>query len=396
MKDDKFLLIFLLYLNEYVVVFLLLCFIHVSFCIMKCMKNVLILTSIKTGSGHRSSSNAIEKKLIDAGYNTRQLDVFPLLGKVGDFMENSYIPLTTRAPMVYYGMQRISEYFPAFVHTQMYFRLKENLLKEIRDFKPDLIISVQCMFTQAISRILKKNKMKIPFYVGVIDLIDPPSVWRDKNADMTFVPTEAIRNDYLERGFKKDKVLVSGFPVRDDIIVSEEPKKIGDTVKILMVNTSTDLKKNIAFLNNVCKLRNISVDFICGLDEHLHKKLIAMKRKGDIPDFVRIHGFVHNMNEFMANSHIILTKAGPNVIIESVRSGTAIVITGHIHGQEDNNYRYVLTHGYGLRCEDPERIYDVLDDFIHTGRLKKCLDNIAKHEIPNGAEYIANYVKLHI
>ncbi len=360
------------------------------------MKNVLILTSIKTGSGHRSSSNAIEKKLIDAGYNTRQLDVFPLMGKMGDFMENSYIPLTTRAPMLYYFCERVSEYFPKFIHTEMYFRLRKNLLKEISRFKPDLIISVQCMFTQAISYMLKRNKLKIPFYVGVIDLVDPPSVWRDKNADMTFVPTDAIRNDYLERGFNKDKVLVSGFPVRDDIIVSSVPKKIEDKIRILMVNTSTDLNKNIAFLREVCRLRNISVDFICGLDEHLHKKLMAMARKGDIPDFVRIHGFINNMNEFMAKSHIILTKAGPNVIVESVRSGTAIVITGHIHGQEDNNYRYVVDNGYGLRCEDPERIYDVLDDFIRTGRLQKCLENITRHEIGNGAEYIANYVKMHI
>ena len=68
------------------------------------MKKVLILTSIKTGSGHKSSSNAIEKKLKDAGYDTRQLDTFPLMGKRGECIENSYIPITTRAPLLFYSM----------------------------------------------------------------------------------------------------------------------------------------------------------------------------------------------------------------------------------------------------------------------------------------------------
>ena len=356
------------------------------------VKKILILTSIRTGSGHRSSSNAIEKKLKDAGYITKQLDVFPLLGRMGDLMENSYIPLTTKAPMVYYFCQRISEYFPKFIHSEMYLRLKKNLLKEIHSYRPDLIISVQCMFTRSISYMIEKYKLNIPFYVGVIDLIDPPNVWQDKKAVMTFVPTETIRNDYISKGFDPNKVLVSGFPVRDDIIVPVTAKKVGDRTRILMVNTSTNLQKNIDFLHEVCRLKNIDVDFICGLDESLYKTLLKRQEEGLIPDFVKIHGFVTNMNEFLANAHIILTKAGPNVIIESVRSGTAIIITGHIHGQEDKNYLFVTENGYGLRCEEPEKLYEILNGFIASGDLQKCLDNIARHEINNGAEYITDYI----
>ena len=94
---------------------------------------MLILTSIKTGAGHRSSSNAIEKRLKDAGYDTRQLDVFPLMGRLGRFMENSYIPLTTKAPYAYYLMERGSEHFPFVVHSQMYYRVRKQLLKKIKE-----------------------------------------------------------------------------------------------------------------------------------------------------------------------------------------------------------------------------------------------------------------------
>lgn len=360
------------------------------------MKKVLILTSIKTGSGHKSSSNAIEKKLIDAGYETKQLDVFPLMGKAGDFMENIYIPMTTRTPFVYFLFERFSQFFPNIVHSTMYANVKRDLLFEIEQYQPDLIISVQCMFTKAVSRLIRENNLNIPFYVGVIDLINPPSVWMDKDADVSFVPTVEVRKDYISKGFNPNKVLVSGFPVRDDIIVRDKPKEIKNRVHILMVNTSTDLKKNIKFVKEVSRLDKISIKFICGLDKRLYETLTKMKENGELDDRVQIYDFVNNMNEFMTHSHIILTKAGPNVITESVRSDTAVVITGHINGQENHNYEFIVNNGYGLKCEDPDKIYDVLYDFINTDKLKTCLDTIVRHEISNGAEYIANYVSEHI
>ena len=357
------------------------------------MNKVLIITSIKTGSGHRASSNAIEKKLIDEGFDTKQLNAFETMGKFGRFMEDSYIPIVTKFPQLFYILERFSEHCPDYIHMNVYHLSKKNLLKEIKDYNPDLIISVQCMFTKSISKLIKENHLNIPFYVGVIDLVDPPTIWQDKDADMTFVPTKTIRKDYISKGFDENKVLVSGFPVRDDIIVSTTPKEIGDKINILMVNASTNLNKNIQFLKEVSRLENVNIDFICGLDEKLYKTLNKLQQNKQINDNIHIHGFIDNMNEFMAKSHIILTKAGPNTIIESIRSGSAIVITGHIHGQEDKNYKYVVENGYGIKCEDPNRIYDELYELINTNKLKDFLQNIANHEINNGAEFIANYIK---
>ena len=356
------------------------------------MSRILILTSIKTGSGHRASANAIEKKLQDKGHETLQLDVFPLMGKMGLLMENSYIPLTTRAPFVYYLCQRFSEHFPWFIHVQMYFRVRRNLLKVIDEFKPDLILSVHCMFTRAISHLIKREKLNIPFHIGVIDLMDPPKVWEDRSADITYVPTETIRKDYLKRGFDEKKVLVSGFPVRDDIVDRTIGKIVKGTVNILMVNASTDLKKNLRFLEEVSRLENVSIEFVCGLDERMHRVLEQRKEEGRLKQNVRVHGFVTNVNEFLERSHILLTKAGPNMIMEAVHSDTAIIVTGHIKGQEDHNYRYVTENGFGLKCEDPERIHDTVKDFIESGKLEECLKKIADSNVGNGAEYIAEYI----
>ena len=357
------------------------------------MKKILILTSEKTGSGHHASAKAIEKKLQDKGFETKQIDVFPLMGFMGRLMENSYIPLTTKAPMVYYFCQRVSEFFPWYIHSHMYWWLKDNLLKIIDEYKPDLIISVHCMFTKAISHMIRKNNLNIPFFIGVIDLINPPKVWEDKKADLIFVPTEKIRDSYIRKGFEEDTVVVSGFPVRDDIVKAEQIKNTNGTINILMVNASTDLNKNLSFLDEISKLENVNIDFVCGLDKRMYEVLEQMQNNGELKDNIRIHGFINNVNELLEKSHILLTKAGPNMIMEALHSGTAIIITGHIKGQESHNYTYVTDNGFGLKCEDPKKIYKTVNDFINSGELTNCLTRIHSSRIINGADVIAEFTE---
>ncbi len=360
------------------------------------MKKVLILTSVRTGLGHKASSNAIEKKLRDAGYDCEQVDVFPLMGKTGAKLEDSYIPVTTRLPFVFFVLERLMTRFPVILHSIMYPGIRRGLTKRVEESRPDLILSVHGMFTRSVSRLIRRRKLDVPFYVAVIDLVDPPSVWQDRDADMTFVPTEAVREQYLKKGFPDEKLIVSGFPVRDDIRVRSVPKEAGDPLNILMLNPSTDLEKNIRFVREVSRLENVRIRFVCGLDERLHSTLLRLKEEGGLPGDVEILGFVSDMQKHLDECEIVLTKAGPNAIIESVRSGTAVVITGHIHGQEDRNHEFILENGYGIRCEDPDRIYEALDGMIRSGELRRCLENTVLHGIGNGAETIAEYVREHV
>lgn len=360
------------------------------------MKKVMILTAERTGTGHKSAANAIEKRLNNLDYETKQVDCFTMMGKLGQLLENSYIPLTTRCPILFYIPFLFSQAFPNAVHGLMYLLSKRSLKKEIDGFNPDLIITVHSMFTKSISHYIKKEKLDIPFYVDVIDLVNPPKVWIDKNADVTFVPTIAIKEDYIKKGFDESKLFVSGFPIRDDITKRESPKMVEDKVNILLVNPSVNLKKNVNYVKEVSKLDNASVSVICGRDKRMYKTLTKRQEDGIISKDVKIYSFITNMNEMLENAHIILAKAGPNMILESEKSGSAIVVTGHIKGQENRNYEYVIDNHFGFKCEDPEMIYDELNRFISSTTLNECLTNVLKSNCHDGAELIANYIDEHL
>lgn len=356
------------------------------------MNKVLILMAERTGTGHKSAANALERNLVARGCTVKQLNCFPLMGKVGVRMENCYIPLTTKHPLIWKLAHGAQQMFPDFVHNFVYSRLKKTLLHEINEFQPDVIVSVHCMITKAVSKLLRKNHLQIPFLINVIDLVNPPKVWRDKRADMSFLPTEPVRQQYLRLGFKPEQLMVSGFPIREDIVIPTAPKTVGDKVHILMVNPSINLQKNLRFVRELAQIERAEIKFVCGRDERLYQALHQEKLNNPQLDKVEIYGFIKNMPELLSWAEILLTKAGPNMLLEGTRSGTAVVVTGHIPGQEAHNYEYITANGCGASCENPKKIKQLIQSWLDNNVLQVYLQNTLRAGGNNGTQAITDYI----
>lgn len=357
------------------------------------MKKVLILTADKTGTGHKSSANAIEKQLRERGFDVRQEDSFLTMGKFGEKLEDAYIPCTTKHPYIWKLAHKLSDIFPCVLHTLMYIHCKKQMTAIIDDYRPDLIISVHGMFTRAVSKILKKKKLNIPFCINVIDLVNPPHIWRDKRATISFLPTEKIKESYLSLGFKEEQLVVSGFPIRESIHRRETPKTVDGKVKLLMINPSLRKKKSVRFVLEAAKIKNSALTVVCGLDEKLHDELLKEKQINPLLRDVEILGFTNKINELLESAHIVMTKAGPNMLLESTRSGSAVIVTGHIPGQEAHNHLYITENGYGLRCENPKKLVAVTEEFIENGGLEKALSATLKSDCNDGAAIIADNIQ---
>ena len=353
------------------------------------MAKVLILSSEKTGSGHLASAKAISKKLTSMGIENKIFDCFPTMGKMGVDMENAYIPFTTKHPYLWKISHGFTQLFPDVLQLFIYLNSKKRMCKAIKNYNPDLIISDHCMFTKAISKLLRKHKLKIPYLIAVIDLVKPPRVWFDDHADIMFVPTEEVKARYLRDGYfrtgvTEDHVIVSGFPIREDIIVRTTPKEIGERINVLMVNASVNLKANLKFAREVSRLENVNLKIVCGYDDRLYKALLKEKEKNPTMKNVEVLSYVTNMNELLAEAHVLMTKAGPNMILEGTKSGTAVIVTGHIPGQEAKNYTYITDNGYGLKCENPAKIAETLENFISSGELEKALERTLHSDFNDG------------
>ena len=99
------------------------------------------------------------------------------------------------------------------------------------------------------------------------------------------------------------------------------------------------------------------------------------------------------MGELLKESHLLITKGGPNMILEGSRSGNAIIVTDHIPGQESKNYKYISNNQYGIKCENPSKIFNVINDMINTKKLDLYLKNVVDSKSNDGTKIIAETIK---
>jgi 1,2-diacylglycerol 3-beta-galactosyltransferase len=78
----------------------------------------------------------------------------------------------------------------------------------------------------------------------------------------------------------------------------------------------------------------------------------------------QIHGFVDNMDEWMAACDCIVTKAGPGTIAEALSCGLPIILSGFIPGQEEGNIPYVLDNHVGVYNKTPQAIAQTIQHWF--------------------------------
>ena len=78
----------------------------------------------------------------------------------------------------------------------------------------------------------------------------------------------------------------------------------------------------------------------------------------DYPPSVHVVGlgFIRNMDEWMAASDVLVTKAGPGTIAEAAAVGLPVMLTSYLPGQEAGNVDVVLKNGFGMYETKPGKI----------------------------------------
>jgi len=355
-------------------------------------KRIIILTTGK-GGGHRSSSDAIKSAILelDPNVDINALDAMEFLpGYTGD--EKGYISLTTRYRFFWKFIFEITSLLKGFSNFFLSRPIYKSFCKLISDYKPDIILSVHPCFVGSINKCLKRMKVSIPVCTCIIDLVKHSRLWHDKKCEITFVPTENMYNSLLKKGFKKERLVHSGFPIGERFSrINKSPKTEIAVPNVLMVSPSLKRDK-VSFELILATLKyNVDLTVVTGSDKKLKKyldeKLINVKN-------VTVLGYVYDMDSRLSCADVLVAKAGPNMILEAVKMCVPVLITGHILGQEEKNYQYIVENGYGFRCDSPKKLSDALDLLFANDYelLKKVSHNEQGCNDTSGANIVAQHL----
>jgi processive 1,2-diacylglycerol beta-glucosyltransferase len=267
-----------------------------------------------------------------------------------------------------------------------------SILRAIRRVDPDLIFSTYPFLTSEVMYAMRLFRIRLPF---AMLFSDPNGVHRswltEKRAQATFAPTQETYQQALASGFSPQRTHFTGWPVRGQFY---------HAVPVPLSNLGLDEKKFTVFLQgggdgaarfartveHVLDVEKVQIILAAGTNRKLFDRFQDRNNIHVLP-------FTSEIAPFMAAADVVMGKAGPNVLFESVTLGKPFIATAYIPGQEQVNLAFIHRHKLGwialkntsqqyiIRLLEADR--DLLDKRIQTVDAYRRMNTEATLQIPN-------------
>ena len=344
---------------------------------------ILILMSA-TGGGHRASAQALQAAFAARYPGRFQVEIVDLWTDYTPWPINriprTYSPIVARALWFWKLLWLVFENERALsaVLRLAYLLCRNELRKVLQDYRPHLIISVHPLMQHIFLWLLEQERAPIPFVTVVTDLASFHHGWFHARAQRCYVASEAAADAARRHGIPARQVRLLGLPARPAFAGTLPDKEtararlgLADTgFTALLLGGGEGMGPVAAIAHAVARrLAAAGTDaqlvVICGRNKRLRQAL----QRADWPIPVQACGFVDNVQEWMAASDCVITKAGPGTIAEALICGLPILLSGFIPGQEAGNVSYVVENAVGAFCDTPEGIAATLSDWAGGNQL---------------------------
>ncbi|MHC1746590.1 MAG: glycosyltransferase [Negativicutes bacterium] len=354
-----------------------------------------------TGGGHRSAAMAIiaalEKK-------------YEVTCSTVDLLRATKFPVLKQAPEIYDYCSKnhlwLNDLF--FRNTNsvsrinaltkiVYFQSRHHIEHEFLNTQPDIVVAVHPLVIGLLRQVRKASNATWPIVTVVTDLVTLHASWATPGADLYLVPTQEAFHFLVNHGISSSTILYTGFPIHPKFVhknLTQEQvrKKLGlasDRFTVLLTGGGVgagNMGDWVTALETQCPDKQILV--VTGNNNQLYNELMLRRNSSH---YTNVYGFVNNMETMMAASDIIVSKAGPGTIMESIAIGRPIIITEAVGIQETGNIDYVLKNNLGYYCPTPFEACGVINAVG-----KKVLNNshVYRNEtvITDGSMLIADTV----
>ncbi|MFH1542739.1 MAG: glycosyltransferase [bacterium] len=357
-----------------------------------------------TGGGHRSAATAIihaVEHLAKDQYDQEMIDVFASCSGFLNIFAKLYGPVIKYSPQMwgqlYYWLDDERK-LVALEKMSRPFILKE-LTAMIKREKPDMIVSVHPMVNHLTARAIIESGRVIPFVVVITDPVTLHRAWLTKEVDLYIVATEEAKQFAIKYGLPEEKLRVIGMPIdptfflkdRDKAKARKKDRLDPNLFTILLMGGGDGAGKMENIINELDKMAMpAQLIVITGRNKKLEEKLKKNKDNFNMP--MRVFGFTDQVPEIMAESDMIITKAGPGTIAEAMAMNLPIIITSWLPGQEEGNVEFVVKEKVGLVCKDPKRIAELIKELRESGEFNNFKKNIKRVSRPKASINIAHEI----
>ena len=370
------------------------------------MTRRILLLMADTGGGHRSCAEAVLESLRRRNLEDCQFEMVDILGGYAPFPIN-------KLDALYPSMVRFSQvtWEPGYRLTNTPERarllmrtawpLAQKTAREVLVSHPaDLIVSFHPLYNYAMLWAKEKEKNDTPMATVVTDMASIHAMWCAPGMVRYMVPTEQAARLANGYGVSRDKIDITGLPIsRRFAELAGRPKPDvrrnldlePDLPTVLLMGGGQGLGRIYPIARALASTKlDFQLVIVTGRNPTLKLQLQLANWK--IP--VRIFGFTREIPVLMAASDILVSKAGPSTVAESLAMGLPMIVSGYIPGQEDGNVKVVVRGKAGVYAPKPKLIAQTLREWLAPGShaLTEYSEAARKLGRPYAADRVADIV----
>jgi processive 1,2-diacylglycerol beta-glucosyltransferase len=320
--------------------------------IMTSSQKILILYA-SAGAGHKKAAEALADAAQSQGKDVVSRDIVDFMPSLTRWCYTKGYTLAITKFLWFWGL--LYKAFDAPWLSLMNVRLRKfvnaivchKLIKYLKDEKPKVVISTHFLASEAVSYLKEKHPFKASLTTVVTDF-GVHNFWIAPRTDLYCCASQESRQALLRRGIEDERIKVTGIPLhqkfrgyRDREEVCQKLNIKSDCFTVLIATGrfgAGPIEKALAMF----KEDQIQFLVVCGHNAKLYNSLQSKNFA-----FVRLFGFVENMEELMAVSHLMLTKAGGLTVTEALNTGLPMIFFFLVPGQEMINAKILETAGAG-------------------------------------------------
>ncbi len=339
--------------------------------------DVLILTSA-FGFGHNSVARAIQEQLLESDPNLNIVieDIMDIASpKTKNVYFNIYKTLTKSHTSLYNFFYKIKKDVPNnMLDTAMYNLYLERVGKYIKRNNPNLIISTFPLCSGFVSKVKEKYDLSVPLITSITDVVDSWE-WIHNNTDMYFVPCRVVEDKLIEKGIDREKIRITGIPVKKDFLKSDRKNK--DYRQVLIMGGAMDkVGLNSDVLSKFDAMSGVKVIVVTGHNKDLYDRL----SKDSGYENIEVLGYSDQIAQLMDESDLVVTKPGGVTLFEAINKGIPVVLKESGVGQEKENVRFIQSTGIGILLDGEdclhEQVAGTLEDPQALNVLRQSMEDL--------------------
>jgi UDP-N-acetylglucosamine:LPS N-acetylglucosamine transferase len=357
-------------------------------------KSILILTS-KTGGGHVSLAEAL-RDLLERGVLTAEsvyeqyasdtgAPAISIVDPQPGFFHLHYRFVSRKALWIWAAEFHFFDApWRAMLAHRVFTRLVRQQLTDVLDkVRPDLIITTYPFLSYEVKRLLERRSLAVPLVLLFSDANSVHAAWlTERRADATFATTRETYEQALAAGFDPHRLHLVGWPVRAQFF--QAYLSGNDAQKEHLTHMGLAHNRFTIFLQGggegAARIESaIDTMLVQGALTHELQIILAagtntslFERYKNMPNLFALP-YTKEIAPFMAAADVIMGKAGPNALFESVTLNKPFIATSFIPGQEQENLSFIQRHSLGWVALRPQEQLSLLSALVYDADEMKAM-----------------------